>query len=144
MPLIRKEIDVSFTPAQMYDLVNDVEKYAEFLPWCSASEVLSRTDDEVRATLYLSGGGIEKSFTTCDRLQQNKMIEVVLVSGPFKQLEGFWTFEPTEKGCKVVLSLEFEMAGGLLSFAFGPIFSQIANTLVDAFNERAQVTYNQQ
>lgn len=141
MPLIRKEIDVPYTPAQMYDLVNDIENYAEFLPWCSKSEVLSRTDDEVRATLHLSGGGIEKSFTTCNRLQHNKMIEVVLVSGPFKQLEGFWTFEPTETGCKVVLNLEFEMAGGLLSFAFGPIFSQVANTLVDAFNDRAKVVY---
>ncbi len=133
MTIIRRDMVVPYSPKQMYDLVNAIENYAEFLPWCSSTDVLSRTADEVRATLHLSWGGIEKSFTTCNRLQADKMIEVRLISGPFKQLEGFWMFEATETGCNVVLNLEFEIAGGLFSFALGPLFSQVATTLVDAF-----------
>ncbi len=141
MTLIRKDVVVPFTPAQMYTLVDGIEDYADFLPWCSSSEVLSRTEDEVRATLHLSGGGVDKSFTTCNRLQENKMIEVRLISGPFKQLEGFWAFDPHDDGCQVVLNLEFEVAGGLFGFALNPLFSQVANTLVDAFSDRAKTVY---
>ncbi len=141
MTMIRRDMVVPYSPQQMYDLVNNIEHYAEFLPWCSASEVLQRTEDEVRATLHLSWSGIEKSFTTCNRLQKDKMIEVRLISGPFKQLEGFWLFELHPEGCNVVLNLEFEVAGGLFSFALGPIFSQVATSLVEAFSERAVAIY---
>ena len=85
---------------------------------------------------------MQKSFTTCNRLQPHKMIEVRLVEGPFHLLEGFWHFESlAENGCKVILNLEFEFAGRLISFAFGPVFHQMANTLVDAFCKRAKVVY---
>jgi ribosome-associated toxin RatA of RatAB toxin-antitoxin module len=141
MTLIRRELFVPYTPAQMYDLVDDIEHYSDFLPWCASTDVLSRNDDEVRATLQLSWHGIDKSFTTCNRMQKDKMIEVRLISGPFKRLEGFWMFESGEGGCQVVLNLEFEMAGGMFSFALGPIFSQVATTLVDAFATRAAAVY---
>ncbi len=142
MPVVKRSKESVFSPEQMYGLVNDVRAYPEFLPWCAQADVLSEDKDEVRATLHLAKGALRKSFTTCNRLQHNKMIEVRLVSGPFRHLEGFWCFEGTENnGCRVTLDLEFEFANRIISTVIGPIFSQIANTLVDAFCARADELY---
>lgn len=142
MTVIKRSKVVSHTATQMYDLVNDIKSYPEFLPWCTRSEVLSSDEDEIKAELTLSKGGLEKSFTTCNRLQKNKMIEVRLVSGPFKQLEGFWRFEALDDtSCKVSLDLEFEFSNFLVGMALGPIFNQITNSLVDAFCDRAVTLY---
>lgn len=142
MPTISKNALVPYSAMMMYELVNDIESYSAFLPWCTKSEVLARNDDEIRASIDLAKGGVHKSFTTCNRLQAGKMIEMRLVEGPFKHLEGFWRFESlTEDACKVSLDLEFEFSGRLVSMAFGPIFQQIANTLVDAFCKRASELY---
>jgi ribosome-associated toxin RatA of RatAB toxin-antitoxin module len=139
---IKKNAVVPYTPSQMYALVDDIEAYPLFLPWCKNSTVIYRSEDEVSATLTLAKGGIEKSFSTINRLQKNKMIEVTLKEGPFKHLEGFWLFESIHDNCcKVTLDLEFELANNLFSLALGPIFQQIANTLVDAFCERAKDLY---
>lgn len=142
MPIIQQSLEVPYTVSEMYQLVDNIDSYSEFLPWCTESQVLERNEDEVNATLTLSGGGFSKSFTTCNRLQKNKMIEIRLVHGPFKQLEGFWAFEKTKtNGCKVSLSLEFEFSSLLLSMAFGPVFHQVATALVDAFSDRAKQVY---
>ncbi len=142
MPDIQQNIVVPYRPAEMYQLVNDVEKYSEFLPWCTESRILQQDADEVHAMLVLSGGGFQKSFTTCNRLQQNKMIEIRLVDGPFRHLEGFWRFETVAKNkCRVVLDLEFEFSNKLLALAFGPIFHQVVTTLIDAFHKRAIEVY---
>ncbi len=142
MTTIRKSALVPYTPAQMFALVDDIEAYPEFLPWCKSARVLSRTEDEVRATLELSKGGVEKAFTTCNRLQKNKMIEMRLVEGPFRRLEGFWRFEPLgDAGCKVSLDLEFEFSSRMLGMVVGPVFSQVANSLVDSFQKRAVDVY---
>lgn len=144
MTVIKRSAKVPFTPAQMFALVNEVEKYPEFLPWCDSSNVLSRNEDEVRATLCLAKGKLKKSFTTCNRMQKDKMVEVKLVSGPFKHLEGFWRFEALDDGnCRVSLDLEFEFLNKLISLALGPIFNQVANTLVDHFIKRAEDIYRQ-
>ena len=142
MTVIKRSAEVPFTPAQMYTLVNEVEKYPEFLPWCESSTVHSRGEDEVRATLCLAKGKLRKSFTTHNRMQTDKMVEVKLVSGPFKHLEGFWRFEALPNNrCRVSLDLEFEFVNRLLSIAIGPLFNQVANTLVDNFVKRAQDLY---
>jgi ribosome-associated toxin RatA of RatAB toxin-antitoxin module len=142
MPDVKKTKVVPYTPAQMYALVNDVKRYSEFVPWCHRSELLSENEDELRARLHFSGGGFEKSFTTCNRLQKDKMIELRLVDGPFRHLEGFWRFDQHgEGGCQIVLDLEFEFSNKLLSLAFGPFFHQAANSLVDAFSKRAEEIY---
>lgn len=126
----------------MFALVDDINAYQEFLPWCSNSEVLSREGDEVRGRLSLSKSGIEKSFTTCNRAQKNKMIEMRLEEGPFHHLEGFWRFNAlAEDACKISLDLEFEFSNKLLGLTFGPVFNQIASTLVDAFCKRAADVY---
>lgn len=142
MPDIKKVKVVPYSPKQMYALVNDIKSYPEFVPWCHKSELLSENEDELRAKLHFSGGGFEKSFTTCNRLQKDKMIELRLVDGPFQHLEGFWRFdEQPEGGCAVVFDLEFEFSNKLLSIAFGPFFHQVANSLVDAFTKRAEEIY---
>lgn len=128
----------------MYKLVNDVASYADFIPWCVSSRIDSCTHDEIRATLAFSRGGLHKAFTTLNRLQPHKMIEIRLVNGPFKHLEGFWRFEEVANGhCRVALDLEFEFSSRLVGMMFGPIFHQIANTLVDSFCSRAEVVYGQ-
>ncbi len=131
-----------YSAGEMYDLVDNIEAYPQFLPWCKSATVLSRSDDEVRANLALSRGGINKSFTTCNRLQRNKIIEMRLVEGPFNHLEGFWRFDNLgELACKVSLDLEFEFSSRLLGLTVGPVFNQIATTLVDSFCERAVEVY---
>lgn len=126
----------------MYELVADVDSYQHFLPWCGGSKVLSQTDDEVKGQVRIQHMGMDKSFTTLNRMQKNKMIEMRLIDGPFKQLQGFWRFDALdENGCKISLDLEFEFSNKIMSMAFGPIFSQIANSMVDAFCKRAIAIY---
>ena len=139
---IHKSALVSYTPAEMFALVSDIESYAEFLPWCRSSRVLWRNDDELKACIEMAKGSLQKSFTTHNRHQVDKMIEMRLIEGPFRRLEGFWRFDALGAGaCKVSLDLEFEFANRMLSLVVGPVFSQIANTLVDAFQQRAVQVY---
>jgi ribosome-associated toxin RatA of RatAB toxin-antitoxin module len=134
---------VPHTPERMFELVNDVRGYPRFLPWVESSEVLEELPDEMLARLNLQFAGMRKAFTTRNRLQPGKMIEIRLVDGPFHHLEGFWRFTPLGEGqaCKVQLDMEFEFATPLVSFAFGPVFMQMANSLVDAFSRRADELY---
>lgn len=141
MTTVKKSRIVHYTPEQMFTLVNEVEHYPDFLPYCVKSQVHHRDKDEVQATLMISAGGMHKSFTTHNRLQMNKMIEIRLIDGPFKHLEGFWRFDEVEEGCKISFDLEFEFAGGLFSLLLGPIFEQVTNKMVDAFCDRAETIY---
>lgn len=126
----------------MYALVNDVENYVDFVPWCVESNILHRTEDEVQAKLSFAGSGMQKSFTTLNRLMPHKMIEIRLVDGPFNHLEGFWQFEQiNERRSRISLDLQFEFSGKLLAMMFGPVFNQVAATLVDAFSKRAKDVY---
>ncbi|MBU1192747.1 MAG: type II toxin-antitoxin system RatA family toxin [Gammaproteobacteria bacterium] len=139
---IHKSALVAYTPAEMFALVSDIESYADFLPWCRSASVVWREGDELKACLEMAKGSLQKSFTTHNRQQADKMIEIRLVDGPFKRLEGYWRFDPLgDKACKVSLDLEFEFANRMLSMMIGPVFSQIANTLVDAFQQRAVQVY---
>lgn len=142
MPSISKSALVPYNAEQMYKLVDNVPDYPQFLPWCGGAEELSRNEDEVKASVMISHSGINKAFTTRNRLQKNKMIEMELVNGPFKHLHGFWRFEElSEQACKVSLDLEYEFSNRLLGLAVGPVFNQIANTMVDSFCQRADSVY---
>ncbi len=142
MTVINKSAIVPYSPAQMYDLVNDIEKYSQFVPYCVESRIVNQNVDEIHAALTFAGAGISKSFSTLNRLQPHKMIEMRLINGPFKSLEGFWGFENlNDQGCKVSLNLEFELAAGILKMVFGPIFTQVTTLLVDAFHKRATEIY---
>jgi len=143
MPSVNKSALVPYSASQMYGLVDKVSDYPQFLPWCGGAEELSRSDDEVKASVMISHSGLNKSFTTLNRLQKNKMIEMELVDGPFKHLHGFWKFEAlSETACKVSLDLEYEFSNKLLSLAVGPIFNQVANTMVDSFCQQADRVYS--
>ena len=109
MTHVNKSRIVPFTCAQMYSLVDDVESYAKFLPYFVSSEVHYRDADEVQATLCVTAAGFRKAFTTRNRLQQNKMIEIRLVDGPFSHLEGFWRFDETPGGCLISIDLDFDL-----------------------------------
>lgn len=141
MTTVKRARVVPFSCEQMYNLVNDVERYAEFLPYFSKSVVHHRDEDEVQATLIITAAGMHKSFTTRNRLQANKMIEIRLVDGPFSHLEGFWRFDEVPEGCHISFDLEFTFSGAMLSMLLGPIFEQISDKMVDAFCERAKVLY---
>jgi ribosome-associated toxin RatA of RatAB toxin-antitoxin module len=142
MTIIKRTALISYTPKQMFELVNRVEDYPRFLPWCRSSHVVSRTDKEVEATLEIVWSGIHKSFTTKNHLYPDERIEITLVSGPFRHLEGRWRFTPLgDQGCKVTLELEFELAGNIMDMVFQPVFSHIANSFVDIFCKRAVAVY---
>lgn len=142
MPIIHRTAIVPYSEAQMYDLVNDIARYQEFVPYCTSSTVHEKTVDEIRATLTLSAKGFEKSFTTLNRLQKNSMMEIQLIDGPFKQLEGFWKFEKRDDvHSEVILDLEFELSNRIFAMMFGPVFQQVAGSLVDAFVKRAEEIY---
>lgn len=142
MTTIKKSREVPFSCEQMYNLVNDIERYAEFLPYFSNSIVHHRDEDEVQATLVITAAGVNKSFTTRNRLQPNKMIEIRLIDGPFNHLDGFWRFDQTESGSVISFDLEFEFAGRMFSMILGPVFEQVSNKMVDAFCDRAKVLYD--
>ncbi len=142
MPTINRSALVPYSPEQMFKVVDNVDRYVEFLPWCGASKELSREGDVVEAMVTISKGAVHKDFSTRNWLQKNKMIEMKLLDGPFKHLNGFWRFDDIQgQACKISLDLEFEFSNRLLGMAIGPVFNQIANTLVDAFVKRADELY---
>ncbi|MBB2493494.1 type II toxin-antitoxin system RatA family toxin [Aquipseudomonas ullengensis] len=130
-------------PAQaLYDLVNDVASYPQFLPWCSASEVLEVSEASMRASLTVAKASISQRFMTRNRLVPGKSIEMQLEEGPFSQLQGVWEFKALgEKACKISLDMTFDYAGPLVRATLGPLFTQAANTMVDAFCQRAKQLY---
>ena len=142
MATVKKSALVLYSAAEMYNLVNDIETYPQFLPWCRSTRVVLCGEDELRATIEMAKGGVHKTFTTSNRMQKHKMIDIRLVEGPFKRLEGYWRFDPLRAdACKVALDMEFEFSNQLLRMAIEPVFKQIANSLVDAFCKRAVDLY---
>lgn len=142
MASVARSALVPYSAQQMFDLVADVDSYRDFLPWCNDSRVLSRDEDVMEACILISKAGVERSFTTRNRLQAGKMMEMRLVEGPFRHLEGFWRFHPLrDDACKVSLDLDFEFSNKMVTMAFGKVFTQIANAMVDAFVKRAREVY---
>jgi ribosome-associated toxin RatA of RatAB toxin-antitoxin module len=129
-------------PAQaLYDLVNDVARYPEFLPWCSTAEVLDARPSTCARVLAWPRG-LSQHFVTRNTLVPGQSIEMNLEEGPFTQLHGVWVFKPLgEKACKISLDLSFDYAGPIVRATLGPLFNQAANTLVDAFCQRAKQMY---
>lgn len=142
MAKIEKSALVRFPAASMCILVEDIESYPHFLPWCRSSNVLRREGDLVEAELEIARGGFHKRFATRNRHVGKEEIHISLLSGPFSHLEGIWRFQSLrEDASKISLEIDFELSGKLADLAFGALFSQICNTLVGAFTERARVLY---
>ena len=142
MAQVNKSALVPFSAERMYKLVEKVDDYHTFLPWCSASKMLEHEGNVVVGTVTISKGGVNKAFTTRNTLHKYNLIDIDLVDGPFKKLQGFWRFDALkEDACKVSLELEYEFSSRLLGLVIGPVFNQVANTMVDSFVKQARVAY---
>lgn len=142
MPDVKHNVIVPHTAEQMYDLVNDVEKYPEFIPWCSESRVTEPSDTEMKATLCFSAHGFNKAFTTHNHLEKNRRIQVKLLEGPFRFLEGAWHFQDMGSNTsKISVDLSFEFSNRMISMMIGPVFQTAADSLIEAFKNRADEIY---
>lgn len=149
MATVERSLLVPYSGEQMYALVADLESYPSFLPSCRGARILKRDADRVCGQVDLDFKGIRQSFSTCNRMVPNQRIEMELLDGPFSHLSGGWRFQDLGRGdgpdriqgCKVTLSLDYDFSNRMLRLALGPVFGLFANSLVDAFNQRAQQIY---
>jgi ribosome-associated toxin RatA of RatAB toxin-antitoxin module len=139
---VRRSALLPYAARQVYGLVADVERYPEFLPWCTDARILSGDDREVTVRLGLSSGLARASFTTRNRLEPDSAITMSLVDGPFDVLEGCWGFTPVgETGTRADLQVRFETRGVIGALALGRAFEGICNQLVDVFARRARQVF---
>ena len=139
---ISKSAIVPYTPQQMFELVNNIDDYSQFLNWCDSSSILNQSDDQITASVQINQGGLKQSFSTLNTLTPYKSIEMQLLEGPFDELSGEWRFETLgENAAKVHLTLQFKFKSMLIDMALSPIFKSIANSQLDAFVARAKYIY---
>lgn len=144
MKQVRRSALVAVSRERMFDIINDVARYPEFVPWCWKSEVRSKADAEVVATLHIRKGLLRTHFTTRNTLTPPSTVGLSLVEGSFRQFAGQWTLEPITDpegqplGCRVNLELNFELSGALAGALFESVFETAAGMLVDAFVVRAR------
>ncbi len=142
MKRITRSALVPFSAKQIYNLVDDLEKYPEFVPYCKKVTIINRKDQSVSAELEIAKGSIAKSFSTENHLVPFNQINMSLLNGPFKSLDGCWRFNAlSDDACKVELDLAFEFSNKLTSFAFSKLFNELAEKMINAFTERAHQVY---
>jgi ribosome-associated toxin RatA of RatAB toxin-antitoxin module len=142
MAVVHKSVLLPYSAEQMFALVNGVEEYPKFLPWCGGAEVLERQDDSLVASLMINYHGVKQGFTTENINTPPTSIKMTLREGPFQHLDGCWTFKPLRAdACRVNFDLHYEFSSKLLEKVIGPVFSKIANSFVDAFCKRAEAVY---
>jgi ribosome-associated toxin RatA of RatAB toxin-antitoxin module len=142
MAEIAKSVLVEYTPDEMFALVDAVERYPEFLPWCGGASVAYRDERKTLATIVIRYRGIRHGFTTENLKDKARLIRMKLVEGPFKTLDGAWSFIPlAQAGCKVELRLRYEFSSRMLERLVGGVFSYIADTMVEMFVRRARAVY---
>jgi ribosome-associated toxin RatA of RatAB toxin-antitoxin module len=140
--IVTKCAEVPYTAEQMYLLVNDIEAYPEFLPWCADARVYNRTEKNLKASVSLAAGKIRQTFSTENTMQFGKRIDVKLINGPFKYLSGYWEFvDIGDSRCQIKLNIEFEFKNKLLKLTLKSFFNQFIDSLVGAFTGRARVKY---
>ncbi|MEO7773917.1 MAG: type II toxin-antitoxin system RatA family toxin [Steroidobacteraceae bacterium] len=146
---VKRSALIAASPARLFGLINDVERYPEFLPWCTSSEVKQRDEGQIVATLGVRKGLLRMHFTTRNVLTADRSIRMELVDGPFRSLQGLWTLTPIAApgeepgavaGCRVDLELRFEFAGAFGGAMLEPVFEAMATSLFDAFLARARST----
>ena len=138
MKNIARSAIVEHSAAEMYALVEDIEAYPDFLPWCTAAQVLERTADRTRATLTVGVGGLSHAFTTLNENRPGESIDMHLVSGPFRKFEGRWRFVAlAPDACRIEFSLQYEFSGRVLGKVLSPLFDGMADSMVEAFVRRA-------
>lgn len=139
---VNRSAIVPYTPLEMYALVEDVDAYSDFLPWCGSSAVLERSGAVTVARVGIDFKGLKKSFVTENTSEPGANIEIRLREGPFRELSGTWTFDSVEGGgSRVELNLQFEFSGTLVDKLLGPVFKGISANMVDSFVTRARQVY---
>ena len=139
---IERSALVTHSAQDMYGLVADVPAYPQFLSWCIASEVHEQSIDSQKASLTVRVAGIRQQFTTINTLFAHERVELQLLEGPFRNLQGEWSFiQLGQDGCKISLELEFEMMAGPMAVLFGTGFGKVANRLLDDFCKRAEEVF---
>lgn len=142
MHTVQRSVLVPYRPEQMFELVADVARYPDFMPWCSGAEVQWRNDEGMQATLRISFAGLRQSFTTRNEHDFPNSIVIHLVDGPFSNLTGRWVFQPLgDEGCKVLYTMEYAFSNRALEAVVGPVFNRIATSFIDSFTQRARVVY---
>ncbi len=145
MQVVERSALVTFSPAQMYALVNDVPRYPEFLPWCIGARVDEVSASERIAMLKIAHGVLQTEFTTRNTLAPDTRIDMRLTHGPFRDLRGAWRFDAIgTRGSRVHFKVEFEFKNRLTAAAFNAIFEALCGSIVDAFVTRAQKVYGKQ
>jgi ribosome-associated toxin RatA of RatAB toxin-antitoxin module len=151
MKQVRKSVLLWYSPREIYQLVTDIERYPEFLPWCERVEILGRDDQLVTARLHLAFAGLRHAFTTRNVLVPDRSVDIGLIDGPFSLLDGLWHFVPlplaslasegaesAESACKIEFEMRYAFSNAVLEAAISPVFDRIANTFVDSFVKRAE------
>lgn len=142
MTIISRSALVLHSAEQMFDLVNDVRAYPQFLQGCQATEVVAEGEGFIEASMTLAKAGFKQTITTRNTLVRPESMEMVLVDGPFSKFAGVWRFQSlSDEACKVTLDMEFEVANKLAGVALTALFKQVANIMVDAFVKRAKQVY---
>lgn len=142
MHRIERSVLVPYSAERMFRLVEQVDDYPEFLPWCPASHARTLPDGSVEATIEISYHGVRSRFTTRNVSIHPREIRITLVNGPFRSLAGEWRFdEIPQQACRVSVTLQYEFASGLLGRLIAPVFNSIAGSLIDAFARRADSLY---
>jgi len=142
MQTVHRSVLVPYSAQQMFDLVDDVEHYCEFLPWCGGSHVTAQTPDGKVARIDISFKGVSAHFATRNVNAAPESITIALEEGPFKALTGKWSFKPlAPDACKVEFDLSYEFKTTMLEALVGPVFNHIARTFIDAFVKRAEAQY---
>ncbi len=135
---VKRSALVSQPPARLFVLINDIDSYPQFLPWCTHARVESRTAQEIIATIGVRQGALKGEFTTRNILEPDRSVQMRLVSGPFRALEGRWLLTPVEDGCRVELTMRFAFSNVLTGLVFEAMFAETVGSLLDAFVARAR------
>ncbi|MDA8225073.1 MAG: type II toxin-antitoxin system RatA family toxin [Betaproteobacteria bacterium] len=142
MALVNRSVLVGHSAQQMFELVDRVEDYPQFLPWCGGTNVSMRTEDRLVASIDINYMHIRQQFSTENSNEHPTLIRIRLVDGPFRLLEGEWRFRALgDEACKIEFMLHYEFSSRILDTVLGPVFGFIANSFVEAFIERADRVY---
>jgi ribosome-associated toxin RatA of RatAB toxin-antitoxin module len=142
MKRIARSAIVEHSAAEMYALVEDIESYPAFLPWCAEAVVHERRPKSTKATLTVGLGGLRHAFTTVNENRPGEAIDMKLVEGPFRRFHGEWRFVPLgEHACRMEFTLEYEFSSRTLGRLLSPLFDGIADSMVEAFVRRADAVH---
>lgn len=145
MKTVHKSVLIWYSAEEMFNLVTDIAKYPEFLPWCDKAAIVSRDGDDVTAEVGIALGGLHQSFVTRNTHIPGREVTLQLIKGPFSHLQGLWRFVPLDasaaRACRVELTLKYSFNSMALPALVGPVFDRIAASMVDAFVQRAEKVY---